>query len=317
MTKHIILPQWLDKIIYEKFEAIFEPRPHDVVYNPEQPYDFVKLYLGTYFPRSFAEACCIVERLLGNIRYAEALHKIEEISILDFCCGTGGEIFGMIYTLQSHLPNLKRIIIDAVDANPDAVRFLYHLTEEIKNEDAVTVEISINPQCLFIESNQDIEDLINMFNNKYHFILSFKALNEFIQNNTFPDENIYYKIANHLLPQLAPHGLLILSDVSTSLKDSNLYYPEVMNKGINNLLRLNLDYKSIIPHVCYYKERNCKGCYMQEIFTVSHSRKENDRTKIAYRVLCWADFADSIMLDVKHDTCKAINSFANKFSPYS
>ena len=317
MTKDIVLPQWLDEIIYERFEAIFEPRPHDVVYNPEQPYDFVKLYLGTYFPRSFAEACCIVERLLGNTKYAEALHKIEEINIFDFCCGTGGEIFGMIYTLQSRLPNLKQINVDAVDANPDSVRFLYHLAEEIKNEDAITIDILINPQCLFIENDQGILDLINMFNKKYHFVLTFKALNEFVQSNTFPNENIYYKIANHLLPLLAPHGLFILSDVSTSLKDSNLYYPELMNKGLNELVQLTTDYKSILPHVCYFKERECKGCYMQEIFTVSHSRKINDRTKIAYRVLCCADFADSIMLNVKHNTCRAINSFANKFSPYS
>ncbi len=317
MSKNIILPQWLDKIIYETFEAVFEPRPHDVVYNPDQPYDFVKLYLGTYFPRSFAEACCIIERLLDNTEYADVLSEIEEINIFDFCCGTGGEIFGMIYTLQSRLPNLKRINIDAVDANPDSVRFLYHLIEEIKKEDEIAIEILINPQCLFIENEQSITDLINIFNRQYHFILSFKALNEFIQSNTFPEENVYRKITEYFLPLLSSNGIFILSDVTTKLNNSSLFYPEFMNKGLNTFVRLNSDYKSIIPHACYYEENNCNGCYMQEVFTVSHSRKKDDITKIAYRIICHADFADMIMQNIKQSICKAVNSSADKFSPYS
>lgn len=58
-----------------------------------------------------------------------------------------------------------------------------------------------------------------------------------------------------------------------------------MNKGLNTFVRLNSDYKSIIPHACYYEENNCNGCYMQEVFTVSHSRKKDDITKIAYRII--------------------------------
>lgn len=317
MTNTITLPQWLDEIIYETFEAVFEPRPFDVVYNPDQPYDFVKLYLGTYFPRSYAEACCITERLLNNTKYAETLHEIEEINIFDFCCGTGGEIFGMIYTLQSRLPNLKRININAVDANPDSVRFLYHLTKEIQKRDEVTVEIFINPQCFFVESDQDLMDLINSFNKRYHFILSFKALNEFVQSKTFPKENIYHKIAEKFLPLLHLNGVFILSDVTTRLNDSRLFYPELMNKGLNDFMRSNTQYKTIIPHPCFYKEKECNGCYMQEIFTVSHSRKTNDRSKIAYKVLCYNNFADLFMQSNKQYTCKAVSSSADKFSPYS
>lgn len=58
-NKSVILPKWIDKIIFDDFEAVYEPCPMEVVYNPDQPYEFVKLYLGTYFPRSFAEAYSI------------------------------------------------------------------------------------------------------------------------------------------------------------------------------------------------------------------------------------------------------------------
>ena len=105
-TMRITLPQWLDNIIFDGFCAIYEPRPLEVTYNPDQPYDFVKLYLGTYFPRSYAEAYGITNQILSYKVYADHLKGLEEINILDFCCGTGGEIIGAIVALQNHLPNL-------------------------------------------------------------------------------------------------------------------------------------------------------------------------------------------------------------------
>ena len=131
ILKNKDLPKWLDKIIYTDLEAIFEPHPQDVVYNPDQPYEFVRIYLGTYFPRSYAEAFCIVNNLFENEKYLSSIYALEEVNILDFCCGTGGEIIGLIDVLQSKLPNLRRINIDAFDANSDSIRFLYHLTEAV------------------------------------------------------------------------------------------------------------------------------------------------------------------------------------------
>lgn len=66
-NKSVILPEWLNNIIFDDFKAVYEPRPKEVVYNPDQPYEFIKLYLGTYFPRSFAEAYSIMSSLMTNI----------------------------------------------------------------------------------------------------------------------------------------------------------------------------------------------------------------------------------------------------------
>ena len=123
---NVTIPEWLDRIIFDDFRAVYEPRPMEVVYNPDQPYDFVKLYLGTYFPRSYAEAYGITSQILSIKGFKEHYINLEEINLLDFCCGTGGEIIGTIVALQSKLPNLKRVNVDAFDANVDAVRFLFH-----------------------------------------------------------------------------------------------------------------------------------------------------------------------------------------------
>lgn len=224
ILKYKDLPKWLDKIIYTDFKAIFEPHPQEVVYNPDQPYEFVRIYLGTYFPRSYAEAFCIVNNLLENSNYLSSIYALEEVNILDFCCGTGGEIIGLIDILQSKLPNLKRINIDAFDANPEAIRFLYHLMKTVVASGNIGIDININPQGLFVSSEQELSDLVNLTNVQYHFIVSFKALNEFIQHSTFKNANAYTLISSYFLPLLSNEGVFILLDVTTKLNNSERFY---------------------------------------------------------------------------------------------
>lgn len=313
---HIKIPTWLDKIIFDDFEAVYEPRPIEVVYNPEQSYDFVKLYLGTYFPRSFAEAYGITTSLMKNDKYKQSLYNLQEINILDFCCGTGGEIIGLFVALNDNLPHLKRVNINAYDANPDAIRFLHHLMKSIKNVPELKVEVNINPQCIYIESDQEIRDVIKMSNAQYHFIMSFKAINEFVQHGTFNEQNPYELMASSFSPLLDNNGIFIISDVTTKADKGSLFYPQMMNRGINRFLKSSQQYKSIVPNACYYYENQCSGCYMQDIFHVSHRKKEKDISKIAYRIICNQSFAQKIMTGYAPKTCRAINPLADKKTPY-
>lgn len=318
ILKYKDLPKWLDKIIYTDFEAIFEPRPQEVVYNPDQSYEFVRIYLGTYFPRSYAEAFCIVNNLLENSNYLSNVYTLEEVNILDFCCGTGGEIIGLIDVLQSKLPNLKRINIDAFDANPDAILFLYHLTESVVESGNIRVDININPQGIFVSSEQELSDLVNLTNVQYHFIISFKALNEFIQHGTFANKNVYSLISSYFLPLLSDVGVLILSDVATKLNNSELFYPQILNAGINSFINsCNNEFKTLYPYPCYFYEKTCNGCYMQDIFTVSHSRKRNDVSKVAYRIISRKSFADTIITSDVNQSCKKNTPLADKKLPYN
>lgn len=314
--KNITLPQWLDKIIFDDFGAVYEPKPTEVVYNPDQSYDFVKLYLGTYFPRSYAEAYGIVSKLLSLDDFVNHFNGLEEINILDFCCGTGGEIIGTIVALQSHLPLLKRVNVDAFDANADAVRFLYHLMESVNKTDEIKVEININPQCIFIASEQEIQDIVNMTNFQYHFMMSFKAINEFVQHKTF-ETNAYELVASHFFPLLSQYGVFIMTDVTTKLNNSPLFYPQLMNSGLNNYIRSSSCYKSIVPAACFNHEAYCDGCFMQDTFYVTHRKKNNDISKVVYRVVATSELANEIM---RHNTiriCRAIDPRSDKNIPYN
>lgn len=314
-VNNIAMPKWLDKIIYDDFKAIYEPRPAEVVYNPDQSFDFVRLYLGTYFPRSYAEAYGITLQILSIEGFFNRYIDLEEINLLDFCCGTGGEIIGTIVALQTKLPNLKRVNVDAFDANVEAIRFLYHLMSSVNNVSEMKVEININPQCIFIESEQEIKDIVNLSNIQYHFIMSFKAINEFIQHKTF-DTNAYELIASYLLPLLSQYGVFIISDVATKLNDSIEFYPQMMNVGLNRFIKKTPLYKTIIPTACFNHEGICTGCYMQDIFYVTHRKKSRDVSKVAYRVLCKSGFASEIMHNKPTNSCRAANQLADKNSPY-
>lgn len=314
-SKSYILPKWLDRIIFEDFRAQYEPRPSEVVYNPDQPYDFVRIYLGTYFPRSYAEAFGITSHLLSINSFLQHYIELEEINLLDFCCGTGGEIIGAIYALQSKLPNLRIVNVDAFDANPNAIRFLYHLINAVNESQEIRIRINVNPQGIFIASEQEIVNIVQLTNVKYHFMMSFKAINEFIQHKTFAS-NAYELIASHLFPLLNKQGVFIMTDVTTKLDNSPLYYPEVMNKGLNKYLKSSTLYKTIVPSACYTHERICPGCYMQDTYYISHSRKNQDLSKIAYRVVCKSEFADKIMNDMPLQQCRATIQQADKNLPY-
>lgn len=313
---YIEFPAWLDKIIFDDFKAVYEPRPMDVVYNPDHTYEFVKLYLGTYFPRSFAEAYGIVTSLMKNDKYKQSFYDSHEINVLDFCCGTGGEIIGLLVALNDNLTNLKRVNINAYDANPDAIRFLYHITESIKRASKFRFEIHVNSQCIYIESEQEIQDVVNMSNLQYHFIMSFKAINEFVQHRTFNENNPYELIVSYFSPLLNDKGAFIISDVTTKVSNGTLYYPQMMNSGINKFLKNSQQYKSIVPNTCYCYESRCSGCYMQDVFYVSHSKRNNDISKVAYRIICNKLFAQEIMTGYEPKICRAIDPLVDKNTPY-
>lgn len=314
MVKRVTLPGWLDDYIYGEWGAIYEPRPDEVVLNPEQPYDFVKLYLGTYFPRSYSEAYCIVNNLLDNNLYYEKLSSKEEIYLLDVCCGTGGEIIGAVYALCSRLPNLQRIYIESYDASVDAVRFLYHITSKLNEQ--VGPRVFITPQQFYIDTERDYRDLMAMTNKTYDFILCFKAINEFVQQKIF--DSPYSFIAKGLLPKLSSCGVFILTDVTTPISEADRrFYPQLMNSQVNTLLKEVGGFKTMVPYPCYNYEDRCGGCYMQDIFYVSHSKKYDDRSKIAYRVVGHSDFVRSVRVENQNYRCRVIDPNADKQAPYN
>ena len=124
-----IIPHWLDLALFNHLSAVYSPEYKKFEYNLNIDSEDIKVYLGTYFPRSYAEAFCIFDDILKSHQYMEELKSVPVINILDYGCGTGGELIGLVVALSKHISTSKAISIFAIDGNNDAINALKNLIE--------------------------------------------------------------------------------------------------------------------------------------------------------------------------------------------
>lgn len=110
---HIKLPQWLDDLIYKDIKANYQPCRSDMIVLNWDKAEIIK-YLGTYFPRSFAESYCVFTKYFSE--YKDVFVQETTLNIFDFGCGTGGELFGLLFAIIENL-SIPTISIKALDGN--------------------------------------------------------------------------------------------------------------------------------------------------------------------------------------------------------
>lgn len=81
MPDVVTLPKWLDDLIFNELGAIYRPMNSDMT-NIDDNKEKTLNYLGTYFPRSYAEAFCIFTKFFKE-NNPSFLQK-EELSIIDY-----------------------------------------------------------------------------------------------------------------------------------------------------------------------------------------------------------------------------------------
>lgn len=263
-TMVVKLPEWLDNLIFGELKAKFCPQHSDMT-NINDNKEETLNYLGTYFPRSYAESYCIFSEHFQT-HGADFLGK-EELSIFDFGCGTGGEIIGLLTALKKQFPNLKKTNIVALDGNLYALR----LYEKILNEFQKHAEIEINSKqaLIRIDDFYDLNILNQVMNKPFDIIISFKVICEFATINQFKTQNPYEHLTKFMLKKLANKGLLLIEDVTSKNNTSQEWLPSMMDKGLNNI-------------GCAIIAQN-EG--YNQTYTITHSHKINDVSKVAWRMI--------------------------------
>lgn len=257
------LPKWLDDLIFKELKAQYRPQYSDMT-NIDDDKEKTLNYLGTYFPRSYAESYCIFsEYFKANI--SEYRSK-EELSVFDFGSGTGGEIIGLLTVLDEQLPNLKKVRIVALDGNQDALLLYEEIIAVYQRR--TRIQIESNPAHLHINFYK-LEVLDGIMSEYFDIIITFKAICEFVTKRQFEERNAYEHLARFLLPKLARNGLLLLEDVTTYNDSTEEWLPKTMDRGL-----------SAIP--CGVVAKN-KG-YNQSYY-ITHSHKQNDISKVAWRII--------------------------------
>lgn len=294
LNNSVILPAWLDHIIFNELGAVYNPDHFKFSYNLDHTKNDILVYLGTYFPRSYAEAYIIMCDLLANEAIRSVYAAKNSISILDLGCGTGGEIIGAICAFADILGSDRTFKVVAIDGNQNAIDMFEHMRFKVENIRGLSIKSDI---CPFpIENAEDMALLGDVIEERYDIILSFKAVNEFIQRKRFP-QNAYKHFCEILAPFLAKKGFLVMLDVTTKNDVSGLYYPVMMNNGVNDFLRDNTAFTTLLPIPCFLKNSECNElCYMQQRFYVSHSSRVCDLSKVSYRVIGFKDFISTLHL---------------------
>ncbi|MDR1912852.1 MAG: hypothetical protein LBQ52_10980 [Helicobacteraceae bacterium] len=298
------LPDWLDKYIYDELGAKFAPDHERYENNLDLNKEEVLIYLGTYFPRSYAEAFCISNSLLENETIKNAMSSKGELNLLSVGCGAGGELIGMLTAIAKHLSNVETINIWAFDGNDKALKIARLLID--KYTDLPINRSKICASIIHREFDSFKESDLNEFKIgkiKFDLIVSSKMIVELIAQGSV---KAYYDFVKTFLPLLSPNGICALIDVTIKHEKLNKFNPEIMNNQISKALRELNEFQTILPSLCRENKDNCNICrFVSYKFSVSHSRKNNDQSKIAYRVIARKKLAQESALTLQTEVLTA------------
>lgn len=259
------LPNWLEQYIYDELGANYCCSNTDMVVL-EWDRNKILNYLGTYFPRSFAEGYSMFNKYAKLQK--DYIEKKSSLTLFDFGCGTGGELVGLILAIKENFPHINTFRIKALDGNIYALRILESILSKLSV--VVGVEIHFSPIPIIIEDFYDMSLVVGTLSDPFDFIISFKALCEFVTKQQFESKNPYTYFLNTFIENLSNGGCFFLADITTYNDVSQEWLPKMLDQGIIN--QSNLDLIASNPE------------YNEE-FRISHSKKKNDVSKIAWRIL--------------------------------
>lgn len=264
METYVTLPKWLDDYIFGELGAKYCRSNADMTVIDWDKSDVLN-YLGTYFPRSYAEASCI----MGDYLYGSKSTLLEKecLSFLDFGCGTGGEIVGLISQLKKYNEKLKSVSVYALDGNFHALRLCEAVLKKFSEQSSINVKVK--PIPVVVQDLYDMSVIDNVLTTDFDMVISFKAICEFVTKERFEKDNAYGQVVKTLMPKLKQDGILLLVDVTSYNDVSNEWLPRMMDAGIH-----------AVP--CRLIHQN-EG-YSQPIH-ITHSHKLNDVSKVAWKMI--------------------------------
>lgn len=275
------LPKWVDNLVFEELKANYAPDHIRFEYNLNLDKNEVLTYLGTYFPRSYAEVYYLFSKLLFTEEQKSFMGEKNVLNILDLGCGTGGDILGLLNYIEDNLTNIKFVRILAIDGNHYALRIMEQILETYKLRTRLNIKYSVGPA--FIENDGDLDLISEVVSDKYDVILSCKAICELASKKKLARKP-YKSTALMLSKKLSENGIMLIEDVT--VKNNGEFIPVTLNTELNEFVRENPEFVTLLPNSCQKNGSKClKGCFFKEEVKVSHSKKNNDVSKIVFRFI--------------------------------
>jgi len=257
------LPSWIDELIFNQLGAKYCRSCNNMTVIDWDRKDVLN-YLGTYFPRSYTESYFITSDFLST--HSEECAQRDSVSILDFGCGTGGEIAGMLQAIEENRPNIRHAYVRGIDGNQKALRFCERILQRFSSE---RLEVSFTPSPIVIDDFYDLGIVDQIIQERFDFFITFKAICEFVTKQQFEISNPYDHIIRTFKNKVESGGVMCIADVSTFNQTSNEWLPKMLDKGISST-------------GCNVILKN-KG--WNEAFHTTHSRHAHDLSKLTWRFI--------------------------------
>ncbi len=299
VSSHTKLPLYLDNIVYgEFFGAKYQPDYQRYEYNLNLTEEELLIYLGTYFPRSFGESLCIFSPIIRTKAVNSELSKKDCINILDIGCGSGGEILGLLHVLEIIKESSIPIYIYTFDGNQLVQDILMELVSQFQNATKTKRRIQIYTNVQRIDGISDVDTIKkNIGELNFDFILCNKMCNELISKGHIKDA--YQLMCNSFTPLLESNGLLLILDVTTKDDKSSRFYPELLNEQINKFVtEHSKEFSTLLPISCALHPNCIKSCFTQRKFYITHSQKQNDISKVSYRIIARKTLCEKFMKEI-------------------
>ncbi len=296
------LPGYLDGLIFgpDGLGGIYEPDP-DAVRDGLAANDHrQRIYLGTYFPRSFAESLSIFRPLLAHAPVRDALMPRQVLSILDVGAGTGGDLVGLLHAVASSGLTPARVDIVSLEGNPTAIPYQRRTVQECSAQTGLNVNLSAREMELPSTSSgfaSQLDSFLLSTSASFDIAITWKALNEFYHRNYASAQGVYRAFIQCVAPYVSPRGLCVLLDTTNKVKDRNVYLPIIMNREARAYAQgPDPRLLHVIPRSCAYWGQACRtdDCYTQRVFYVAHSARPAVESKVAYKAFAPDAFAQQL-----------------------
>lgn len=308
---NITLPKLIQNQLFLNFSANYSPNYKEAQQNLDADEDKLRNYLGTYFPRSFAETYYITESLLSSDVILKKINNKKDCKILDIGSGTGGNLLGFLSAMRKYtdIVNIPINLI-SVDGNQAALSIQEKIVKECFDG-----KINFNHQNIsFSYRNQFALQLTDICQNNdpFDIILCSKSLSELYLSPKFEEwmpmwnnEGYYSDLFEVAGKFLKSDGLLILMDVTVKVPTINLNISKIINAEYDHYIHgVNKKLKCILPISCALWSVGClnsKNCFHQKIIKVNHHFKNDDISKFTCKVLAMNSYADKISMTFPSD----------------
>lgn len=295
------LPRDLQGLIFGELEARYQRDYSMVQCNLDASTNDLRIYLGTYFPRSYAEAYVIAGKLMENCELRKAWMRKQQIRILDLGSGTGGALLGFLQGLRKKLSfGYKQVKVLSLDGNNMALDLQQRLIHGYAG-DMQWCSQQLVITCID-DFRSSVKNVARNIADEYDVILCFKFLNEMYRGKVDNNEIRYYAGLMELAEDLlGKDGILVLSEVTDQLPTGE-YIPNVIaceqaayvQQGHHAL-------RCILPVSCGRWGGCCQipsKCFTQQVVYVNHQKAQNDCSKFSYRVMARRLLAEKVLASV-------------------